>query len=364
MNPLRILYDGWSLCREPNSPAALHLLAILAYLPDHIQPLIAFPETPPTWIPDRGHSHVEVTPLNSRLQWEQRILPYLREKLKAHLLHLMTETASLLDGVSTVISPTQPETFDQPHPRGEASVGLVSRLRAALAAGGTARAQTFFWPEDLPPLPGKAILSLPPLVHPDFTAGMQADPIHIPSFEAETFVLYHGPQDMASLQRALKAWTWAAGPVGELYPLVFLGLGDDARAEVDTMAGELKVRDTVVLLPAIPPESVAPLYRRAELLFHPAGVSAWGGAIRHALACGKPVVAAETAWASALVGPAAILVEPEDTRRLGASVIGIIVKEHLAARLNEAAIVRSQGWVDMSWGEKLAAAYERVLLNF
>jgi len=85
--------------------------------------------------------------------------------------------------------------------------------------------------------------------------------------------------------------------------------------------------------------------------------------MRHALACGKPLVGMETAWASAVVGPAAILVIPTDTRRLGASVIGVIVKEELSGRLQEAAIVRSTGWSDEHWGEKLAEGYEKVLAH-
>ncbi len=362
MNPLRILYDGWPLCREPNSPAALHLLALLAYLPEHIQPLLLCPETPPPWVPNGLQIQVEPTPLAARLPWEQRILPQWREKLEAQLLHLTTETVSLLNGTQTVISPTQPGEMDA-RPDGVARGGIFTRLRGALAAGGTVRAQALIWPEDLPPRPGQDVILLPPIVHPDFTPDAWPNPLQIPGVDLpETYVLYHGPED--DLRRALEAWTWVAGPIGQDYPLVLLGLGAEALATVEAVAQELNIRDTVVPLPGIPPGWVGPLYRRAEVVFHPGRVSAWGGAIRHALACGKPVVAAETAWASEMVGPAAILVHPQDTRRLGASVIGIIVKENLSARLREAALAQSAGWTDARWGEKLGAAYARVLEQF
>jgi len=362
MNPLRILYDGWPLCREPNSPAALHLLAILAYLPESVEPILVFPETPPAWMPDLRQAHIEPTPATARLNWEQHILPQLRQTLNTHLLHLMTETASLLNGAHTVISPTQAESLEQTQPHETARSGLISRLRAALAAGGTSRARALFWPADLPPRPGRKIIPLSPTLHPDFTPEAWVGPLQIPGVEVpETYVLCHIPQDTTSLRRALEAWTWAAGPVGQNIPLVMLGLGKAARVEAEAFARALDVWDTITLLPAIPPEWVAPLYRRAEVIFHPAGVSAWGGAIRHALACGKPVVAAETAWASALVGPAAILVDPEDTRRLGASVIGVLVKEELSARLREAATARSAGWTDVNWGDRLGKAYAQVL---
>ncbi|MCB9136174.1 MAG: hypothetical protein H6636_12155, partial [Anaerolineales bacterium] len=108
MTSLRILYDGWPLCHEPNSPAALHLLALLAYLPETIQPILALPAPPPVWLPPHLQTYIEPTAPQAHLQWEQRTLPHLRAQLGADLLHLMTETASLLNGTRTVISPTQP----------------------------------------------------------------------------------------------------------------------------------------------------------------------------------------------------------------------------------------------------------------
>jgi len=40
---LPILYDGWSLLYEPNAPAALHLLALLASLPSEVEAHLALP---------------------------------------------------------------------------------------------------------------------------------------------------------------------------------------------------------------------------------------------------------------------------------------------------------------------------------
>jgi hypothetical protein len=361
MPPIRVLYDGWPLCREPDGSAALHLLAILARLPRQIQPHLLCPETPPPWVPELVQTHLVPTPVASRLQWEQRRLPQWQQHLAVHLLHLTTETASLLNGKRTVISPTSEFT-----PPGRAAhSGWGSRLRGALAAGGSARAQAIFWPEDLARPPNRAALLLPPIVHPDFTADEWTGDLQIPGVDfPDTYVLYHGPGDEVTLRRTLEAWTWAAGPVGQDFPLVMLGLDAEAQRLAETVSQALNIRDTILPLPALPPGWVAPLYRRAHVIFHPASVSVWGGAIRHALACGKPVVAVETAWASAIVGPAAILVEPGDTRRLGASVIGVIVKEELSARLQEAALEQSQSWRDELWGEKLAMAYAQLVKQF
>lgn len=359
MTSLRVLYDGWPLCYESNRPAGLHLLALLAYLPETIQPVVAFPEVPPLWIPARVQVHIEPALAQARLPWEQQVLPRLRQKLEADVLHLTTETASLFNSTHTAISPTQAGDFYPPH--GETRTGLRERLRDALAAGGTARAQAMIWPEDLPPRPGRGVIALPPVVHPSFIPDELSDSITIPGVDIpETYVLYHGPDDEASLRRVLEAWTWVAAPIGQQFPLVMLGQGETACGVIEGLAGTLNIRDTIRVLPGISPAWIPALYRGAAVVFHPASVSAWGGAIRHGLACGRPVVAAETAWASALVGPAAILVAPQDTRRLGASVIGIIVKEPLSARLREAAMERSKNWRDPHWGAKLVEVYTRI----
>ena len=356
MPPLRILYDGWPLCRDPNSPAALHLMTILAHLPNHIQAHLLCPEEPPAWVPEQVQTHLVPTPGNSRLQWEQRRLPQWQKNLAVDLLHLTTETASLIDGKRTVISPTHPGEL--PSPASDTHSRWLARLRGALAAGGSARAQAVFWPDDLPPHPNNAAIALPPIVHPAFTADDWSGELQIPGVTLpDTYVLYHGPGDETTLRRALEAWTWAAGPVGQDFPMVMLGLDAEAQRLAGGVAHTLNIQDTILPLPVIPPGWVAPLYRRAHVIFHPAHVSVWGGAIRQALACGKPVVATETARASAIVGSAAILVEPGDTRRLGAGVIGVIVKEELSARLREAAIERAKNWQDSGWGEKLAMAY-------
>jgi glycosyltransferase involved in cell wall biosynthesis len=168
---------------------------------------------------------------------------------------------------------------------------------------------------------------------------------------------------MTSIRRALEAWTWVASPLGESYPLVLLGLSEKNQHEAEVLADSLRVLDTIVALPPIRPGWVASLYRRAAVVFHPAEISPWGGSIHHALACGKPIVAAETARTSAMVGPAAILVASSDTRRLGASVIGVVVKEALTTQLEKAAQERASSWVDVDWGTRLMEAYQQVLAN-
>lgn len=74
---LRILYDGWPLATQPNSPATLHLQTLLAYLPSEIDAHVALPAMPSEPLPIGVTAHLHATnPTEAgRLNWEQRILP-------------------------------------------------------------------------------------------------------------------------------------------------------------------------------------------------------------------------------------------------------------------------------------------------
>jgi len=77
---MRVLYDGWPLIHNPLSPQALHLLAILAYLPEEISPIVAIPQTLPAWMGDI-QTHIYPIP-GSRLRWEQIHLPIIARQFR------------------------------------------------------------------------------------------------------------------------------------------------------------------------------------------------------------------------------------------------------------------------------------------
>ena len=79
MREISVLYDGWDLAFRPNSPAALHLLALLhADIPGR-RVMVALPGPSFHSLPE----HIEVEILSqpdstaARLAWEQRRLPML-----------------------------------------------------------------------------------------------------------------------------------------------------------------------------------------------------------------------------------------------------------------------------------------------
>lgn len=355
---IRVLYDGWALSRDPVGPAALHLLEIIAQLPDEVDPTILFPESPPDWIPPGINPHVEITPNSSKglLKWEQRTLPKLKETLEMQLLHLTSTTPALIGGKGLVISPTGYGA------RSGLKMGFADRVRSAFAAGGMVRVGGLLWPIDLPnPEDNIPTFQMSPMVHPDFWEEDKNWALSIPGVNVpESYVLYHGPRDPRTLERALQAWTWSAGPIGYQYPLVLIGLDNVAADFVRSLIERFDLEETVFILPAITPNWIPPIYHTASALFHPAPVSPWGGAVRRALACGKPVVALDTTLNSALVGPAAYLIDLGEPHKLGSGVIAVIVKDELVSQLKKAARERVASWVEKDWGKDLLRVYEKV----
>lgn len=390
MRPLRVLYDGWPLLRQPAGPAALHLRTLLALAPDGVEAIVALPGEPPPGL-GKIAFHVLPTPEapRHRLAWEQRHLPRLARTLGAHLLHTTSPRPPLFGRPLSVVSPAEfvePENSTAFESESIArGLPLAERLRAAMGRGGLARARAIFWPADLPrPNLPAPLIPLPPAVHPDFApAPAAAPPSHLelqpppaqggaavvrasagepPAWPLpESYVLYHGPPDEPCLLRLLEAWSWAAGPIGASCPLLVLGVDEAARPALAGLLGRFDLGDSVQAVPELSPEAIPRLYQGCTALFHPAPLVPWGNALRHALACGKPVVAAESELAGALVGPAAYLAPAGEPRALGAALITVVVEEEVANRLSQAARQRAAAWDAAGFGQALLSAYWEVL---
>jgi glycosyltransferase involved in cell wall biosynthesis len=375
---LKIIYDGWSLIYNSNSPASLHLLTLFDLLPDHIDPIVALPAAPPPWFP-RIPTQVRQTPNSpyNRLIWEQRFLPGLVAEMDTHLLHLTSPSPPLFGKPVTVISPAGFYPFTttnsgrtgkrarekSPDLSAPGSGSLAARLRKSLAQGGFARLRGIIWPDDLPPPTTTApILQIPPAVHSTFAA------IHWEDFQPpteldlpETYVLYHGPDDFHSLHQLLDAWSWATASIGDRYPLVILGLTGTGRELLETLLANTDFRETVLPLPQVPPLMIPEVYQGSAALVHPAQPSPWGDPIRHAMACGIPVVATESQLTDAVVGPAAYLVPAEEARTTGAAIITVLLEDEVADRLTAAARKRANAWRSTDFSQSLLNAYQSLV---
>jgi len=367
---VRVLYDGWDLVYRPNSPAAIHLLEILASQPQDVQAAIGLPGISFHQLPDAVVLSVVESPNSpsGRLLWEQRTIPGLAKTLKTDLIHTF-EAAALFGARSVVLSPASVEKMTVPHDKRIKTRSLASRLRDASGQGGRSRLKGLFWPTDLDRLDsGKMIkpprLSLPVPILPAFRPESRSSVwgnlsrLDLPA----TFVLYHDSLDQCCMRDLLAAWSWAVKAIGHDYPLLVVGMDLAEQALLNRMAAENGLEDTVRALPPLSLDELAQVYRASSLVFEPGGTAVWGNSLRLALASGRPVVGLENPLSDLILGPAGYLVALEKQpgerfRALGAALISVIVDEGLAASLAEKALQRSLSYDIMAFSTALKEAY-------
>lgn len=371
MSRLSILYDGWALAHQPNHPAAIHLLTLLHYHPPKIPAHIALPGKSLHAIPESIELHSVPTPNQprQRLTWEQRRLPKLAHQTGAAAIHLTSPYPALFGQTPTLISPCE-YWSDRSLNALPTESGLSAHLRTALGQGGLSRARAILWPDDLPEpdLPAPKV-ALSPVVYPAFLQKDLESQVYqrdlLQSLDiSDTYIVYHGPGDREVLEQLLAAWSWAAEPIGENTPLVILGLDPEEQNRCDQMAKERGFETSLRLLPQLPIEDLAALYRGCSAVFHPAHYAAWSGSIRAALACGKPLVAMETPAMSAMVGKAAYLVpagQQDSSRAFGAAIITVIVEESVGDGLAQAAKLLTQNWNGAAFAMQLTQLYQQIL---
>jgi glycosyltransferase involved in cell wall biosynthesis len=377
---ISVLYDGWPLIYEPESLTSLHLWTLLAYIPPQVEPIVALPAPAPPWLSEIT-THIYHTPNNSwsRMVWQQKTLPELIRRLNIQILHLTSKNVPFFKADISVVSPAaydftplnslnsflnrEPVIRNLPAKRGRL---FIDRIREALSMGGLARAHTIFWPEDIPePDSFSPITPLPPVIHPDFLHktpelpifGMTGTTINLP----EDYILYHGPYDTRSIYRLLQTWSWAAGSIGEQYPLLLIGVDRRIHKQIESILAKTDFGDTIRLAADVSPPAIPFIYQNCSALFHLAEVSPWDGPLRYAMVSGIPIVSVDNPLVKAIIGPAGYLVQLDDDRNLGAAIISLIVDQELSLGLAKAAKDRSTEWFKKDFSKSLLTAYQELV---
>lgn len=109
----------------------------------------------------------------------------------------------------------------------------------------------------------------------------------------------------------------------------------------------------VRLLGYVPEEDLVGLYNTAIALVYPSVYEGFGLPVVEAMACGRPVIAANTSSLPEVAGDAAILVDPFDVSALYAAMLRIVADAREAEALGARGLARS---VQFSWPRTAAAA--------
>lgn len=176
----------------------------------------------------------------------------------------------------------------------------------------------------------------------------------------ERYAVYEGRfdarHDLDTLLAALAALAAEGPPAGvaaDSWPprIAVVGASPDDRAEISRSAARAGVAEALVYAQAPDESRLAALVAGARFLVQPVRSDAAGTAAMEALAAGVPVVATAVGALPDIVGPAGILVEPGDPRRLAVAIRAAWSDDTLRAVLAGAARERPAArrtWADVA----------------
>ncbi len=104
----------------------------------------------------------------------------------------------------------------------------------------------------------------------------------------------------------------------------------------------------VDLLGRVRADDLAELYRRCALFVFPSLVETFGNPLLEAMACGAPIVSADTAAMPEVLGDAALFFDPTDVGGMAACIAGALGDGDLRRQLSAKAVVRAGAF---SWEE-------------
>jgi glycosyltransferase involved in cell wall biosynthesis len=183
--------------------------------------------------------------------------------------------------------------------------------------------------------------------------------------DSGSYVLYLGGFDARKNVRALLgAWTWVSGSLGEQIPLVIGGalpradgrLFEDYRA----LAQQLDITDTVRFIGPVAENDKPALYRGAACFVFPSRYEGFGLPPLEAMACGTPVITTDAGSIGEVVGDAAYLIDPTDTRKFGAGLITCLVEPSVSDHLKARGLERAKKFSWARTARETVAAYEAV----
>jgi glycosyltransferase involved in cell wall biosynthesis len=107
-----------------------------------------------------------------------------------------------------------------------------------------------------------------------------------------------------------------------------LRVGGNFTAEQLALAGQLKVRESILILPRVDNDVLAALYRRAAVLLQPSEREGFGLPVVEALACGTPVVASDLTVLREVGADAALYCPVANIASWSEAVINLLREKH------------------------------------
>jgi glycosyltransferase involved in cell wall biosynthesis len=138
------------------------------------------------------------------------------------------------------------------------------------------------------------------------------------------------------------------------------GAGWRNRAILDAMATSAYTSD-IRIVGYVPDEELAALMNGAIAFVYPSLYEGFGLPPLEAMACGTPVITSNRSSLPEVVGNAALLVDPEDTRELALAMARLVDDAPLREELRERGLERARAFSWQQTAELTSAVYESVV---
>ncbi|GBE08943.1 D-inositol 3-phosphate glycosyltransferase [bacterium BMS3Abin11] len=132
----------------------------------------------------------------------------------------------------------------------------------------------------------------------------------------------------------------------EKYTLVSIGWSGWLNTEFHQEVRKLNMEKRIIYLGHVPDDELVLLYNCASLMVYPSLYEGFGLPILEAMACGCPVISSNTSSMPEVAGDAAILISPEDEKRLAHEIDRVMQDKELSQQLIESGYKRAS---EFSW---------------
>ncbi len=121
------------------------------------------------------------------------------------------------------------------------------------------------------------------------------------------------------------------------------------------------MKSSVHFLGYVPKHYLSALYTLAEVFVYLSLYEGFGLPVIEAMACGLPVLSSDTPALAEVAGNAALLVDPNDSERIGKALLRLLRDSELRARLAATGLRRMRLYTWRSAAVKTLKVYRQVL---
>jgi glycosyltransferase involved in cell wall biosynthesis len=334
--------------------------------------LVVFTRFQDAFLQRRGVTAVS-TPLPTtrrllRILWEQTVWPWQARRHRVQLLHSMAFVSPLLAPCPTIITVYDlsfvhyPERFPRLqqwylHSQTRRSCRRARRI-ITISEAGRQDLHRFFG------IPLEQIDLIYPGVD-DVYQPLPADAVA--QFRHEQglcrFILHVGTlqprKNISTLLQAFARWRENGAPAD--VQLVLVGGKGWMFAEIFAQVAALQLMDHVRFTGYVPDEALPFWYNAADLLVFPSVYEGFGMPIVEAMACGTPVIAANSSSIPEAVGEAGLLFAPQDADALAALLERVMDDSELRAEMRRMGMAQAATFSWEAAGRQTAVSYQKAL---